>query len=158
MNQDTEPKENTSVEPDLFPPGSRACFIFTLDKGLTEKLVAIFESQGYYTATTDSPGQGVAKLRLNKYDVAVVQHKNDTSSLLEEINAWPGIIRRSMNLIAIGDEAPSMHQSQALVLGANFYLNLRDTDNLEELIMQCLRGYQLYYHPWHKVLEEMDDK
>ena len=158
MNQDTEPKENTSVEPDLFPPGSRACFIFTLDKGLTEKLVAIFESHGYYTATTDSPGQGVAKLRLNKYDVAVMQHKNDTSSLLEEINAWPGIIRRSMNLIVIGDEAPSMHQSQALVLGANFYLNLRDTDNLEELIMQCLRGYQLYYHPWHKVLEEMDDK
>ena len=158
MNQDTAPNEHASVEPDLFPPGSRACFIFTQEKGVAEKLAAIFESQGYYTATADDPGQGVARLRLNRYDVAVVQHQDGNSSLLEEINTWPGTTRRSMNLIILGDAAPSMNQSQALVLGANFYLNLRDADNLEELIMQCLRGYQLYYHPWHKVLEEMDDK
>lgn len=158
MNQDTVPNEHASVEPDLFPPGSRVCFIFTQHRGLMEKLVATFESQGYYTATADDPGQGVAKLRLNKYDVAIVQHKSSNASLLEEIHSWPGTTRRTMNIIIMGDEAPSMHQSQALILGANFYLNLQDADNLEELIMQCLKGYQLYYHPWHKVLEEMDDK
>ena len=157
MNQDPEPKENTSVEPDLFPPGSRACFIFTKEKGLTEKLVSIFESQGYYTATADDPGQGVAKLRLNRYHAAVIQHDSGNSAMLEEINSWPGNTRRGMNLMVLGGEAPSMHQSQALVLGANFYLNLRDSDTLEELIMQCLRGYELYYHPWNKVLEEMND-
>ncbi|RQD75233.1 hypothetical protein [Desulfonatronospira sp. MSAO_Bac3] len=157
MNQDAIPNENASVEPDLFPPGSRTCFIFTQEKGLTEKLVTIFESQGYYTATADDPGQGVAKLRLNRYDVAVVQHNSSNASMFEEINSWPGNTRRAMNLIVLGGEAPSMHQSQSLVLGANFYLNIDDSDNLEELIMQCLRGYQLYYHPWHKVLEEMND-
>lgn len=158
MNQDAFSNEHASVEPDLPPPGSRACFIFTQERGLEEKPATIFEYQGYHTATADDPGQGVAKLGLNRYDVAVLEHKNGTSCLLEEINAWPSITRRSMNLINIGDEAPSMHQSRALIMGADFYLNLQDRDSLEDPVMQCLRGYQLYHHPWHKVLEEMDAK
>ncbi len=145
-----------TVQPDLFPPGAKVCFMLLRDKSLLEELDGIFRKQGYYTVEATDPEQGLAKLRLNQYQVVLIQDHSEHQELLEEIGSWPGQVRRSLNLILIGENAPSMHQEQALVKGANFYLNSGDRDNMEQLIRDCLKGYQLYYHPWNKVLEEMD--
>ncbi|WP_291323257.1 hypothetical protein [Desulfonatronospira sp.] len=158
MQADIEGIQETTVEPDLFPPGARVSFIYTEDKTLLEKLQACFDSQGYYTATASDPVQGAAKLRLNSYDVAVLDHRKNIDPLLDVINCWPGLSRRALNIIIIGEKAPSLHQRQALVQGVNFYLNLQDLKSMEDLILQCLRGYQIYYHPWQKVMEEVHDK
>ncbi|MFP4084489.1 MAG: hypothetical protein ACLFP9_05900 [Desulfonatronovibrio sp.] len=144
------------VEPDFFPPGSKVCFLCLSNQGLAQTMGAIFKDNGFLATETQDIEIAVQKLRLNQYQVIVIEAGSEFRKLFQEINSWPGHTRRETNLIVMGQKAPSLHQQMAFIMGANYYLNVNDTPEMKKLIKQVLDGYDEYYQPWNQAREVID--
>lgn len=157
MNQVEEAGVSSQrVEPDFFPPGSKVCFVCLSSEDLSATIRTVFENNGYLTTGTNDVEIARQKLRLNQYQVVVVEADPDFRKIFQAISSWPGIQRRNVNLVVMGKKAPSLHQQMAFVMGANYYLNLNDSREMDKLIRQIIDGYEEYYQPWNKAREEID--
>lgn len=144
-----------AVEPDVFPPGSTTAFMEVDDAAWRAAAGEIFKARGIFYSEAEETLVGVAKLRLNNYQVIVVEDSEDCRLLLKEINSWPGLRRKGVNVVLVGDAAPSMQPSIAFEKSVNFYLNHADAARAKELLEECLAGYDLYYRPFAMVEEKV---
>lgn len=144
-----------AVEPDVFPPGSTVAFLELEDAAWRLAAEEVFAARGVHVSEAEETLAGVAKLRLNNYNIVVIQDNADCVSLLREINSWPGLRRRGVNVVMIGGAAPSMQPNFAFEKSVNFYLNLADSGRAKDLLQECLLGYDLYYRPFAMVEEKV---
>ena len=144
-----------AVEPDVFPPGSVTAFLEVDDVAWRSAAEDIFKARGIYYSEAAETLVGVAKLRLNNYQVILVEDGTDSAPLLKEISAWPGIKRKGVNVVMVGGAAPSMQPNIAFEKSVNFYLNHADSGRAKELLEECLAGYDLYYRPFAMVEEKV---
>lgn len=134
-----------AIEPEVFAPGSKVAFIDVHDEAWCTKAEVFFKQAGYEISVSEDQLEAVAKLRLNRYDVLVVEDCENCNLILEEVASWPGHRRRELNYIMIGSAGKSMHPDVAFERGVNFYLNLGDAEKAEELLQGAMEGYDLYY-------------
>ena len=132
-------------EPEIFPPGSRVAFLFLADPGWSEGARTFFKEQGYYTSTATDSGEATAKLRLNAYNVLLVEDNEEGRLLLKEMGGWSGVRRRECNVALLGEGASSLDPQPAFRRGANSWLNKADAGRCGELLGEVLKGYELYY-------------
>ncbi len=150
-------KPTKSIEPDFFPPGTNVAFLFVFNKEIRLKAREFFQEKSFYLSTAEDVQEGVLKLRLNEYQLILLEDREEFSPLLGEINSWPGKKRRNVNCLLIGDKAPSMHQQEAFYRGVNFYLNINDKDRIDDLLGQALNGFAIYNEPWNMALVAEED-
>ena len=143
------PKRETlklpAIEPEVFPPGAKVAFIDLHNDAWRPKAEALFKQEGYEISVSEDPLEAVAKLRLNHYDVLVVEDCEDCKLILGEVASWSGHRRRTLNYIMVGPDGKSMHPDVAFERGVNFYLNSGEADKAEQLLKSALEGYELYY-------------
>lgn len=144
-----------AVDPDVFPPGSTIAFLKVDDAAWRTSAEEVFKAKGIFYSEAEETLMGVAKLRLNNYNVIVVEDGADGVPLLKEISSWPGIKRKGVNVVMIGGAAPSMQPNYAFEKSVNFYLNHADGARATELLNGCLDGYALYYRPFAMVEEKV---
>jgi len=144
-----------AVEPDVFPPGSTSAFLEVGDAAWRSAAEELCKAKGIYYSEAAETLEGVAKLRLNNYQVILMEDGEESALLLKEISAWPGIKRKGVNVVMIGDAAPSMQPNIAFEKSVNFYLNQADGGRAMELLGECLAGYELYYRPFAMVDEKV---
>ncbi|MBT8764009.1 hypothetical protein KFV02_08710 [Desulfohalobiaceae bacterium Ax17] len=145
-------RQTKSIEPDFFPPGANVAFLFTINEEIGLKVSEFFQEKEFYISTAEDVQEGVLKLRLNDYQLILLEDREEIAPLLTEIHSWPGKKRRNVNCLLIGDRAPSMHQQEAFYRGVNFYLHINDKDRIDDLLEQCLNGFVLYNEPWTMAL------
>lgn len=134
-----------AIEPEVFPPGSKVAFIDMHNEDWCTKTEVFLKQQGYEISVSEEPLEAVAKLRLNRYDLLVVEDCENCRLVLEEVASWPGHRRRALNYIMVGPDGKSMHPDVAFERGVNFYLNIAEASKAEELLKSALEGYDLYY-------------
>jgi hypothetical protein len=144
-----------AVDPDVFPPGATIAFLEVDDAAWRSAAEEVFKARGIYSSEAKETLVGVAKLRLNNYNVIVVEDCADCVPLLTEISSWPGLKRKGVNVVMIGNSAPSMQPNYAFEKSVNFYLNHADGARATELLNECLDGYDLYYRPFAMVEEKV---
>lgn len=144
-----------AVEPDVFPPGSTIAFLEVDDAAWRTAAEEVFKAKGIFYSEAAETLVGVAKLRLNNYNVIVIEDCPDCVPLLQEISSWPGIKRKGVNVVMIGGAATSMQPNIAFEKSVNFYLNQADGGRAAELLEECLAGYKLYYRPFAMVEEKV---
>ena len=132
-------------EPEIFPPGSKVVFLYLADPGWSEGAREFFRDQGYYTSTATDSGEATAKLRLNAYNVLLVEDNEEGRLLLKEVGGWSGVRRRECNVALVGEGASSLDPQPAFRLGVNSWLNRADAGRCSELLGEVLKGYELYY-------------
>ncbi len=133
------------IEPEVFPPGSKVAFIDVHTESWCTKAELFFRQEGYEISVSEDSLEAVAKLRLNRYDVLLVEDCEDCKLLQDEVASWPGHRRRALNYILVGPNGKSMHPDVAFERGVNFYLNSAEADKGEQLLKAALDGYDLYY-------------
>jgi predicted Zn finger-like uncharacterized protein len=141
-------EKRSSIEPDLFPPGSQVVFSFVQSGAWNNALETFFSSQGYYLSKARDVEEAILKLRLNDYQVVILDDRYSNRPVLKEVGVWAGKKRRWVNILLLGDAATSMHQHEAFKRGVNTYLNINDVGRAKELFEESLRGFQIHNEPW----------
>jgi hypothetical protein len=59
--------------------------------------------------------------------------------------SWPGIRRRGVNVVLVGDQGPSNDPRLAFLLGANAFFAQDDAPRAGDLLEGALTGYGLRY-------------
>jgi hypothetical protein len=136
------------VEPDNHPPGMPVAFLFlgmAGQGGWADAAREFFAARGYAVSTAAGELEAVARLRLNSYEVVVAGAGEDCARLREEMASWPGIRRRGVNVVLVGDQGPSNDPRLAFLLGANAFFAQDDAPRAGDLLEGALTGYGLRY-------------
>lgn len=141
-------KLETTIEPDMYPPGSEVAFIYVYDSVWEDRAKQHFEGKGYYTSLAGDQNEAVQKIALNKYSIVLLEDVPENQSILQEIANWPGDKRREINCILVGGNAENFDSGQAFAKGVNSYLNIEQRDNIEELLENCRENYRIFLEPW----------
>ena len=148
--------EAYDIEPDLFPPGAEVAFVYVRDRGWAEKIEESLQLEGgYLLSRAENGAQALQKLRLNSYQMILLQDGPEADGLLEEIGSWPGYVRREINCILIGDKAKSFDPGKAFIRGVNSYLSITDTERIADLLEQAQQSFDQYLEPWRKAKQEV---
>lgn len=134
-----------TLEPEVFPPGSKVYFHFVDDDDWQEGARNFFMKMGFHESTASSPEEAALKLRLNDYNVIIVEDAAENGAIVEEIGFWNGNKRREVNVVLLSQEAASLDPKMAFERGVNSVLNMNDSERAEELLESTLIGYQEYY-------------
>ncbi len=142
------------IEPEMFPPGAKVAFIFLKDVSLADRCEGILREEGYEISRTEDPAEALARLLLNRYDILVLADSKEGRLLLEEIGKWPGRYRREVNVILVGEEAPSLDANIEFLLGINVYISVKDGSRIESLLKEAIARHREYLIPWRYVEED----
>ena len=137
------------IEPDLFPPGSKAGFIYLQDESWSGKVQGYLAEKGYYLSQAGSPQEAIQKLRLNVYDLVCIQDSPGTEGLLQEISLWPGRRRREVNCLLLGDYERSFDPAVAFLRAVNCALAKKDSETADALLEQADKQFEKSLEPWH---------
>lgn len=148
--------ELPAVEPDVFPPGANVAFLYLTDGAWRAAAGEWFADKGYHVGQSTDELEAIAKLRLNRYDVLVIEDSDAAQRLLQEVAEWPGHKRRATNLILLGDQSKSLDPNLAFRKGANFYMNTGDKERASELLENVIQGYELYYQLFNKATQSVE--
>ncbi|AGW14310.1 zinc-ribbon domain-containing protein [Megalodesulfovibrio gigas] len=133
------------VEPEVFPPGARVAFLLIGEKSWRNAALAWLNAEKYYQSTASTAHEAMLKLRLNDYQLVMIEDREDYQSVLAEIATWPGLRRRTVNLVLLGHDAASLDPQISFRRGVNTYLSLADAARCAELMDSVLKGYEMYY-------------
>jgi hypothetical protein len=143
-----------AVEPDAFPPGAKVAFVRLDDPAWRTAAETFLREKGFHSSEASEPLVGVAKLRLNHYDVIFLADEPGAAPLLEEISSWPGLRRRGVNLVLVGREGKSLQPDVAFQKAANAYLCTDDAARAGELFGEALTAYEIHYRPVRMAQEQ----
>ncbi|MCA1945671.1 MAG: zinc-ribbon domain-containing protein [Desulfovibrio sp.] len=133
------------VEPEVFPPGARVAFLLIVEKSWRNAASAWLKAEKFYQSTATNAHEAMLKLRLNDYQLVMIEDRDEYQGVLAEIGTWPGLRRRTVNLVLLGNDAASLDPQLSFRRGANTYLNLADAARCAELMDSVLKGYEMYY-------------
>jgi len=133
------------MEPEIFPPGARIVFMALDSQRWTEEAHNFFQEMGYHESRASEVREAVMKLRLNDYHVLLIEDSSKYQPLLNELGVWPGIKRRTLNVVLIGEHAQSMDPQIAFRKGVNTYINAHELERGHELFGMALKAYDEYY-------------
>lgn len=133
------------LEPEIFPPGARIIFLALESQRWLEEARNFFQEMGYYESRAKDVTEAIMKLRLNDYHVLLLEDTPKYQPLLTEIGSWPGIKRREINVVLIGEHAQSLDPQIAFRKGINTYINAHELERGHDLFGLALKGYDEYY-------------
>lgn len=145
------PPPEARVEPDLFPPGSKAGFLYIQDESWSLKIQDCLAAKGYYLSQANTTQEGILKLRLNLYDMVCIEESPDTEALLHEISLWPGRRRREVNCLLLGDYQRSFDPAIAFLRAVNSAISKQDFETAEHILEQADEQFDKCTEPWHAV-------
>ncbi len=137
--------ETPQIEPEIFPPGARIVFVALESKRWIEAAQEFFQEMGYHESRAHDVHEAAMKLRLNDYHVLLLEDSAKYKPLLDEVGGWPGIKRRTLNVVLIGEHAQSLDPQIAFRKGVNTYINSHELERGHELFGLALKGYDEYY-------------
>lgn len=143
------------LEPEIFPPGARVVFMALTDQRWLHETQEFFQEMGFYDSRARDALEAVMKLRLNDYQVVLLEDSPTFAPILEELAQWPGLRRRGLNVILIGDQAQSLDPRIAFRKGVNTYLNSHEAERGHELLGMALKAYDEYYRYLHLAQESL---
>ncbi|THB71552.1 MAG: hypothetical protein D6E12_01100 [Desulfovibrio sp.] len=133
------------IEPEIFPPGAKVIFVHISDNEWLKEVERFFVKAGYHESLAQSTDEAVLKLRLNDYDVLLIEDTLENSMLMEEIASWTGLKRRLVNVVLMTNKGTSMDPMLAFRKGVNFIINEADLKRGAEFFTNALNGYVEYY-------------
>lgn len=143
------------LEPDFFPPGVKIALLVLRDKAWTDSLQGLFKDQSFFVTATDDPTQALSKLKVNEYDVVILEDSDRDQPLLLLIHAWPGTRRRKTNVVLIGEETKSLHPGVSFRKGVDFYFHSQDHAQARGLLQAALEGFDTTCQAWRTAAKNL---
>ncbi len=148
------PPPTAGDDTDFYPPGAKIAFVFVRDPEWNAALVSNLGGQGYHLAAPDDPAEALRKIDAAAYELVFIEHAPQGDEVLRRVHGWPGIQRRGVNVVLVGDEAKSLHPDASFRNGVNWYLHRGDVGEAPRLVRTVIDGYEETYKMWRLAAEE----
>jgi hypothetical protein len=93
----------------------------------------------------------VAKLNLNRYDLIIFLDNGEGDKIRKEIGLWPGILRREVNVIVVGDRTKTFDPNIEFILGVNSFISKEDINKIEDVLEEAINRHTEFLTPWQYV-------
>jgi uncharacterized protein YbaR (Trm112 family) len=145
---DKDDLEDKIVAPEHFPHDATVAFVFVKNRALAERIKVHLKGRGIYISEAGFIHEAVDKVRINYYNILILEDSEETRSILALVRKWNGLRRRDVNIILVEARCQSMHPNEAFLRGVNSVVGLGDNERVEHFLDLALGDYENYVEPW----------
>lgn len=152
---DQDQEQESVAPPEHFPHDAVVAFVFVSDGKLGARIEALLKSRGIYVSRTELIHEALDKVRINYYNILILEESDHSQALLGLVRKWNGLRRRDVNIIQVEAGCQSLQANEAFLRGVNSVIGARDRDSIENLLDLALGEYAKYIEPWSVAAEKL---
>lgn len=143
------------IAPEHFPHDAVVAFVYVQNRSLAERVAIFLKSRGIFISEAKNISEGLDKIRINYYNILVVEDTESTKSLLDVVKKWNGLRRREVNVILVDSKAQSLHANESFFKGVNSVISSKDNERVEYILELAIGEYTKYIEPWNYASEKL---
>lgn len=148
------PAEKT-VAPEYFPHDATVAFLFVRQPSFAQRIRLFLKPRGIFVSETANINEALDRVRVNYYNILILEDSEFTKSILEFTKKWNGLRRRDVNIIMVDAKCDSLHPNEAFVRGVNSVIGTVDNERIEQLLDIALSEHASYMEPWKLASEKL---
>lgn len=152
---DQDAHKEKLVAPEYFPHDATVVFQFVRNAALSQRLNLFFKSRGIFVSESSGINQALDKVRINYYNILVLEDSDFSKSILDVVKKWNGMRRREVNIVIVDANCESLHPSEAFMRGVNSVIGSTDNDKIEHMMDLVLGDYDSYIELWKFASEKL---
>jgi len=145
---DQESADEKIVAPEHFPHDATVAFLFVKNKKLAERIGLFLKSRGIFVSETTLIHEALDKVRINYYNILILEESEQAKAILGVIRKWNGLRRRDVNIILVEATCKSLHSNEAFFRGVNSVISEADNERIENILDLALGEFKSYSEPW----------
>ncbi len=145
---DQESADEKIVAPEHFPHDATVAFLFVKNKKLAERIGLFLKSRGIFVSQTTLIHEALDKVRINYYNILILEESEQTKAILGVVRKWNGLRRRDVNIILGEAACKSLHSNEAFFRGVNAVISEADNERIENILDLALGEFKSYSEPW----------
>ena len=145
---DQESADEKIVPPEHFPHDATVAFLFVKNKKLAERIGLLLKSRGIFVSETTLIHEGLDKVRINYYNILILEESEQAKAILGVVRKWNGLRRRDVNIILVEAACKSLHSNEAFFRGVNSVISEKDNERIENILDLALGEFKSYSEPW----------
>lgn len=145
---DQDALEEKVVAPEHFPHDAVVAFVFVKNKDLAGRIEGFLKGRGIYVSEARLVHEALDKVRINYYNILILEDCEESRSILGIVRKWNGLRRREVNIVLVEAKCQSMHPNEAFVRGVNSVVSAADGGRIEDFLELALGEYESYIEPW----------
>lgn len=144
--------------PEHFPHDATVAFLYVTKRPLAERIAAFLKSRGIFVSEAGQPHEALDKVRINYYNILVLEESEASKSILSVVKKWNGLRRRDANIILVETKCRSMHSNEAFYRGVNSVISSEDNERIENILELAMDEYKSYSEPWNIAAKKLNIK
>lgn len=141
--------------PETFPHDAVVAFVFCTQVIFSQRIKSSLKKNGIYVSEALSISEAIEKVRVNYYDIIIIEESNVSNALYEIFKKWNGLRRREVNIVVVGANCQSLQGQDAFLRGVNSVIGKSDNDEIDKYLELALAEYKKYIEPWEIVAKRM---
>ncbi len=155
---DQDAMEEKVVAPEHFPHDAVVAFVFVKNHDLAGRIGQFLKGRGIFVSEARYIHEAVDKVRINYYNILIVEESEESKSILAIVRKWNGLRRREVNIVLVGAKCQSMHPNEAFLRGVNTVIGAADGERIENFLDLALGEYNNYIEPWTEAGRKLRQK
>lgn len=145
---DQESADEKIVAPEHFPHDATVAFLYVKNKNLAERITLFLKSRGIFVSATTLIHEALDKVRINYYNIIILEESEQTKSILGLVRKWNGLRRRDVNIVLVETACKSLHSNEAFFRGVNSVISAADNERIENILDLAMGEFKSYSEPW----------
>lgn len=140
---------------ETFPHDATVAFLFVTNQILSQRIKSTLKKNNIYVSESFEITEAVEKVRLNYYNILVLEDSEASLPLYEIFKKWNGLRRREVNIVIVGANCKSLHSQEAFMRGVNTVIGKADNDEIDKFMELALSEYEKYIEPWELAAQRL---
>jgi DNA-directed RNA polymerase subunit M/transcription elongation factor TFIIS len=155
---DQDSMDEKIVAPEHFPHDAVVAFVFVKDRDLAGRIAKFLKGRGIFISEARFVHEAVDKVRINYYNILVLEDSEESRTVLGIVRKWNGLRRREVNIVLVEARCQSMHPNEAFLRGVNTVIGAGDSERIESFLDLALGEYTKYVEPWAEASNRLRQK
>lgn len=152
---DQDSMDEKIVAPEHFPHDAVVAFVFVKNRDLAARIGEFLKGRGIFVSEARFVHEAVDKVRINYYNILILEEGEEARSILNVVRRWNGLRRREVNIVLVEAKCQSMHPNEAFMRGVNSVIGAGDDERIENFLDLALGEFENHIEPWNEAASKI---
>lgn len=160
QGQGTDEDDASSGNPfEFLEEGAKTAMICEMDSGIRGKIRVALKEANYHLSEPDSHREALKQMRFHDFGLLVINETfgtrdPDMNHVLKHLEQLPMITRREMFIAMLTGRFRTMDRMMAFNKSVNIVINLKDIDDVGQIIERGIKDNDLFYRVFKESLKK----